>query len=414
VAALAAFADDRSPWVPFRWPALAAALIWPLASPLPPGTYTRLTLALQLRVSSGVVHALGALGIAAHREGNVIELARGTVGIEEACSGVRSLVACVFAGILFSAALTRRPWARITLIALSVPLALGMNFIRSLLLTLLVNAGVEVEGTWHDVTGYAVLVVTAALLAGLAILLDRSPPPAEEPRGAGTRAESLYPASQKILTGVLAGAVALVAFFVAESLSPVKPQGPAPDLQALLPTEAPGWEVITRKDLSLFAGTLRTDNMAERTYVRNAASGGVQTTIYVAYWPAGQASVGLVGTHTPDACWPGTGWIASAVSDPRVSLPVDGRTLAPAQHRLFVNKGYPQNVWFWQLYGGNPVEIGATRSVAAMIGIALRFGFRQGGDQMFVRVSSNRPWEEVSKEPFVASFLERIRPLGLY
>ena len=123
----------------------AAAAPGPLCSPLPPGTYSRLTVGLQLWVSDGVVRVLGILGIAAHQEGNIIELARGTVGIEEACSGVRSLVSCVFAGVLFSAALVRRPWARF-LSSRCPPLALAMNFIRSLLLTLLVNGGVRVEG----------------------------------------------------------------------------------------------------------------------------------------------------------------------------------------------------------------------------------------------------------------------------
>lgn len=186
-AAIAAFADRRLALLPFAWSSLAAAALWPLSSPIPPGTYSRLTSALQLWVSGGVMHALGLLGVAARREGNIIELARGTVGIEEACSGVRSLVSCVFAGILFSAALTRRPWARVLIIALSAPLALAMNFLRSLTLTLLVNGGVRVEGAWHDLTGYSVLFVTAAVLVGVAIALDRgaaapAPAPGLNPR----------------------------------------------------------------------------------------------------------------------------------------------------------------------------------------------------------------------------------------
>ncbi len=416
IAAAAAFSDRRDPRILFGWPSVAAALIWPLSAPMPPGTYTRLTLALQLWISAGVMRALDLLGIAAHREGNIIELARGTVGIEEACSGVRSLISCVFAGILFSAALVRRPWARVLLVALSAPLALTMNFARSLALTLLVNAGVRVEGVLHDAAGYAVLVLTAAMLAGLAIALDRP-----VPAGAGAAAPSApstgagrAPASQIVLACALLLAASSVLLFAADTLAPARPRGPAPDLLALLPPEAPGWEVRTRTDLGLFAGTLRTESMAERTYLRSGSAGASQVTIYIAYWQPGQASVGLVGSHTPDACWPGAGWVPGDVADRSVVLEAGGRPLPAAQHRLFTSGAFAQQVWFWQLYGGRPIEVGNTHSVRTLIAIALRYGIRQSGEQYFIRVSSNRPWDEVAREPFFAEFFSRVRPLGLY
>jgi exosortase len=416
--ALAAFADRRVALVPFAWTSIAAALLWPLCSPFPPGSYSRLTLGLQLWVSGSVMHALGLLGVAAHREGNVIELARGTVGIEEACSGVRSLISCVFAAVLFSAALVRRPWARVLLIALSAPLALAMNFIRSLALTLLVNAGVRVEGTLHDVTGYAVLAATAAILLLLAVALDRgAAAKTRETGGPASPPESRtgrIPGPQLALACVLALAAATIAFFAANTPAAAPAGAPAPDLLAILPESAPGWEVVTSPDLYRFAGTLRTNQLAQRTYLRQGGAGGEQVTFYLAYWPRGTASVGLVGSHTPDACWPGTGWVAQDVADPRVALDMDGRSLPPAQHRLFQGGGYPQHVWFWQLYEGRIVEVGNPRSVPALIGIALRYGFRKGGDQAFIRVSSNRPWSEISGEPLVVDFFRRARQLGLY
>jgi EpsI family protein len=411
-AAVAAFADRRSPWLAFGWPALAAALLWPLTSPPPPGTYQRLALRLQLWVSSGVMHTLEILGVAAHRDGNVIELARGTVGIEEACSGVRSLISCVFAGLLFSAALVRRPAARIAVVVLAAPLALLMNFLRSLLLTLLVNAGVRIEGAVHDATGYAVLVLTAALLFGLAAVLDRRSGPRPESRPVGApQAGAAFPASQGILSGALVLTLATLVFFAAETRRAPAVPSPVPDLAALLPAQAPGWRVMTSRDLYQFQGTLRTDHLAQRSYV---SADGRQVTIYVAYWSEGQASVGLVGSHTPDACWPGSGWSEEAVKDPSPSLAVGAHTLPPARHESFTSGAYPQHVWFWQLYGGRAIDVGNTKSVGALLRIALTFGVREGERQAFVRVSSNRPWEEVAREPFVGEFFERARILGLY
>lgn len=411
-AAVAAFSDRRSPWIPFAWGSLAAALLWPLSSPLPPGTYSRLTLDLQLWVSSGVMHTLGLLGVAARRQGNIIELATGTVGVEEACSGVRSLVSCVFAGLLFSATLVRRPWHRVLLVGLSAPLALAMNFLRSLALTLLVNAGVRIEGPVHNATGYAVLLVTAALLLALALYLEepeaaRGGPPAPAP---GLRS----PLPQRLLLAILALALATVGFFAANTAVPSKAAPPAPDLLSLMPSTAPGWDVRTTGDLYRFSGTLRTDHLAQRTYLGRDAQGPVQVTLYVAYWAPGEASVGLVGSHTPDACWPGAGWRAQPVDDPRVTLLLGGRRLPAGQHRLFMGGDYPQHVWFWQVYGGRPVDLGNTRSVRALLAIALRYGIRQGGEQAFVRVSANRPWDKLSAQPFLADFFRNLQPLGLY
>jgi exosortase len=413
--ALAAFADRRVSLVAFNWTTICAAALWPLCAPLPPGSYTRLTLALQLWVSGNVMRALDLLGIAAHRQGNIIELARGTVGIEEACSGVRSLVSCVFAGILLSAALTRRPWARVLLVALSAPLALAMNFVRSLLLTLLVNAGVRVEGAWHDATGYAVLFVTAAILAWLAIALDRGGAPRAEAAGGGPAAGSAgFPRASAVLGLVLILGSATLVFFVADTTASGPGGGPAPDLLAMLPQSAAGWRVESSPELYRFAGTLRTDHLAQRTYVRTDSAGAEQITLYAAYWSEGQASVGFVGSHTPDACWPGAGWVAAAVPDPLVALDLGGRTLPAARHRIFANAGYPQQVWFWQLYGGRTVDVGDPKSVRALIRIALRYGFRRGDSQAFIRISGNRSWDEISRQPFVSEFVERARALGLY
>ena len=416
-ACLCAFSGRDSRLVPLNWTALSAALLWPLCSPLPPGTYSRITLGLQLWVSANVMRVLDLLGIAAHRQGNIIELARGTVGIEEACSGVRSLVACIFAGVLFSATLARRPWARVSLIGLSVPLALAMNFLRSLLLTLLVNAGVRVEGLWHDATGYLVLVVTAALLLSLAISLEARdagvrPAPAPGQDAAGSASGRFH--SQRALSLVLGLALALLAFFAGHTRPSTGLLGPVPDLAAMLPPPVSGWRVENRPDLYQFAGILRTDHLAQRTFYRKDAQGTEQVTFYLAFWPEGQATAGVVGSHTPDACWPGTGW-APVEGPPGPSiLVVQGHPLPQAQYRLFVNEGYPQYVWFWQIMDGHVVDVGSTRSVSSLVRIALRFGFRKTGQQAFVRISSNRTWGEISKEPFVVDFFARAQRLGLY
>lgn len=396
-----------------NWNAIVAIVLWMFSAPIPPGTYSRLTLTLQLWVSEAVLRALHILGIAAIRHGNIIELAQATVGVEEACSGVRSLISCIFAGLFFSATLVRRPWARIAIIVLSAPLALVMNFVRSLTLTLLASSGVDIAGTWHDATGFAVLGVTAVLLAGLAWALERIARPLE--RKIRPPAESRAPAGQALALTVALGLAAVMVFVAAVNThSSVRQDSPAPDLEALLPAAAPGWQVTTSNDLYQFRDALQTDHLAQRIYRRPRTDGTIDEIIlYVAFWHAGQAPVSLVASHTPDACWPGSGWTVHPSNAPQAQLFVDHRTLPTAEYRLFTFGDFPQHVWFWHLYDGRPIAFRDPYSAIALLRIAWEYGFRHDGDQLFVRVSSNRPWSQIQNEPLLQDFFHRAKPLGL-
>ena len=411
LAGLVVFSSNSIRFIPFNWSALVAIGLWLLSAPIPPGTYTRLTLGLQLMVTENVLRALHLLGIAAVRHGNILDLASTSVGVEEACSGVRSLVSCVFAGLFFSASLVRRPWSRVLIVGLAAPLALGMNFLRSLTLTLLANSGVAIAGRWHDLTGFAVLGVTAALLAGLALLLERKAAAA-----AGlpeTAVPSAGPAPSRLLAGALAVAVALGAFFYANTRPALHRDAPVPDLAAILPTQAEGWHVETTTDLYQFSGTLQTEQLAQRIYSRMTDRGPEEIIIYLAYWRPGQASVSLVASHTPDACWPGSGWESVPVPATRARLNVGGRRLPEAEARAFRSGDIPQNVWFWHLYDGRPITQENPYSPSELLRLAWRYGFRHDGDQLFVRISSNRGWDDLAREPLLETLFGRLQPLGL-
>ena len=436
-AGLVAFADQRVRLIPLNWNALVALALWLLCAPIPPGTYSRLTLSLQLWVSENVLTALHLLGVAALRHGNIIELAHGRVGIEEACSGVRSLISCVFAGLFFSATLVRGPWARALLIGLAAPLAIVMNFARSLTLTLLANAGVDISGTWHDATGFAVLGITAVLLAGLALLLERrekkSPAPAAAPSDSPLSALSTQPtaavspspssvsrlsalnAQLSLLATGLALAASLSVFFVLNTRSSTRTGTAVPNLYALLPVAAPGWQVETTPDLYQFQDVLQTEHLAQRTYLRASPTGPIQVTLYAAYWRPGQASVSLVASHTPDACWPGSGWTMEPLSPATPPPPrtIAGRPLPAPEYRFFKSTNFPQHVWFWHLFDGRPIAYRDPYSATELLRIAWRYGFRRDGDQLFVRVSANVPWDQIVDEPFLAQFFARTQPLGL-
>lgn len=405
--------DERVRAVPFNWISLTAIFLWLLITPVPNGTYMRLTLGLQNLVTVNVLQTLHLLGIPARQHGNIIELARVSVGVEEACSGIRSLLSCLYAGFFFAAWQVRRPAGRLLLIVAAPLLALGMNFVRSLTLTLLANAGHDITGMWHDATGYAILGVTALALAGLAVLLESKPGQPAAPTPPASEPPPLWP--RVIFWTGITVTLGLAAFFFTSTRPAIRADKPAPVLTDILPLQAAGWNVVTPRDLYQFAGVLNTSHLIQRTYVRANDDGEViQLTVYVAYWSAGQASVSQVATHTPDACWPGSGWIAKPVLDEQEVPQLPGATFFPAEHRLFKNAdGYPQHVWFWHIYDGRVINYVNPYSVPALFQLALQYGFRRQGDQFFVRVSSNRPWRDLAKEPVVGEIFANLARVGL-
>ena len=415
LAALLWLSTSRVRALPLNWSSLVAVGFWPLCAPLPPGTYSRITLQLQFWVTDIVLQSLHLLGVAASSSGNIINLAHTSVGVEEACSGVRSLLSCFVAAVFFSATLVRRPWARVVLIALAPPLAFVMNIVRSLSLTLLANAGVDIKGQWHDLTGFAVLGVTSLILGGLALWLEEPEPesPSLDPV-AGDHASGPTP------WGVISAyviAAAFVGFFVFNTHAPARATGPAPDLQAMLPSAPAGWDLVRTQDLFQFTPVLKTEYLVERTYVRNQGSNpgteSLQITVYLAYWAPGQATVSGVAAHTPEACWPGGGWEAIPASPPAAPF-LAGRSALPSpEYRTFAQAGFLQHVWYWHLYDGRSIAQNDPRSASVLLKLAWDYGFRKAGEQVFVRISSNRPWEEIRDEPVLAGIVAQLKPFGL-
>jgi len=98
----------------------------------------------------------------------------GEVGVAEACSGIRSLMGCLFAGSFLGATCFEQLWKKITLLIAATAFALLMNLVRSLFLTgWAYHYGPEaIAGRFHDWTGLAVIGVTTLGLLGLTQVLN--------------------------------------------------------------------------------------------------------------------------------------------------------------------------------------------------------------------------------------------------
>ena len=155
---------------------LFPALIWVLSAPLLTAVENAVSLVLLRKVVEMVFTIFSLLGYPLVQEGNVLVLPHGSVGVADACSGIRSLTGCLFAGSFLAALYLDRFWQKSLLVAAAMGLALLTNLLRSLFLTGWAYAyGSEaIEGTLHDATGYAVMVLTVIGLFLLLPLFNRA------------------------------------------------------------------------------------------------------------------------------------------------------------------------------------------------------------------------------------------------
>jgi exosortase len=137
-----------------------------LMMPLPTAVYNHVALPLRRFAAVVGTFVLSGLGIPVLREGNTIVLARRTLEVAEACSGMRFLTGFIALGVAF-AYLCRRPlWERLVLVASSVPIAVLANAARVTAIALLAHWGHDsfVDGPPHSATALVLFAFAAALL----------------------------------------------------------------------------------------------------------------------------------------------------------------------------------------------------------------------------------------------------------
>ena len=150
------------------------ALVWLVSAPLVSALESQLSLFLLRKVVTVVFFVFDVLGLPIEQQGNVHVLPLGRVGVAEACSGIRSLTGCLFAGSFLAAVFLDRFWKKAMLVCAALVLAFLTNLARSLLLTAWAyqRGPAAIEGAVHDVAGYAVLVLTTLGLLGLIPLFN--------------------------------------------------------------------------------------------------------------------------------------------------------------------------------------------------------------------------------------------------
>ena len=144
--------------------------------PLPSFVHTAVAFPLQLfasKVSAGLLKYF--LGVNVILDGNVLTLANRQLSVEEACSGMRSLLGLVALGVAFAYLVKRPLWERVVLVLSTIPIAIVANVFRVTVTALLHEWGYSriAEGAYHTLTGWFVFLFALAVFLGLNWLLGK-------------------------------------------------------------------------------------------------------------------------------------------------------------------------------------------------------------------------------------------------
>lgn len=163
-----------------------------------------------MRLSAAIsVEVVVVLDVPAMRHGNLIEIGSGTVSVDGACSGVRSLQTSIMAALLLGELYSLSGWRRVALVPAGVVIALLANTSRTSFLTWsAARQGLARMESWHDSAGLSVVVMVFVGLWLLAWTLARGGRRSDsrgqktEVRGEESASSSPIPASQTPVSGL--------------------------------------------------------------------------------------------------------------------------------------------------------------------------------------------------------------------
>jgi exosortase len=293
------------------------------------------------------VEILNAIGIPAVQMGNVIEVGSGFVGIDEACTGIRSLQATfmvsLFLGEFYEFTILRR----VVLVIAGAIMAFFCNLVRTFLLVWLgAEHGSAAIKSWHDPAGHTILMICLLGLWGLSLLMrSKAEPPAKVPHSPWTLC-----VPQLVLISLLALTV------ITEAGTQVWYRAHESDTARLQPwtvtwpSQAANWKSVPIED------------SAQELLRYNEGGGGGWTAedghnwnMFFFRWLPGRTAGLFIKNHRPDICLPASGMKQRGGVQNKL-LTVNGVAL-PIRSYVFENNGRSLHV-FYCYWDGTPAEPG--------------------------------------------------------
>ncbi|MDP9003939.1 MAG: exosortase/archaeosortase family protein [Verrucomicrobiota bacterium] len=293
------------------------------------------------------VEILNAIGIPAVQMGNVIEVGTGFVGIDEACTGIRSLQATfmvsLFLGEFYEFSILRR----VVLVVAGAFMAFFCNLMRTFLLVWLgAEHGSATIKNWHDPAGHTILMVCLFGLWGLSLLLR---PKVEMPAKLG-RLERAFRVPRLVLVPLLMLTV------IAEAGTQIWYRAHESGTTRLQP-----WSVTWPSQAANFK-IVPIEESAQELLRYNEGGGcawsgedGHNWNMFFFRWLPGRTAGLFIKNHRPDICLPASGMKQRGGVQNKL-LTVNEVAL-PIRAYAFENNGHSLHV-FYCYWDGTPAEPG--------------------------------------------------------
>ncbi len=302
-------------WMRYFAPAFALMLF---AVPWPTFLEASIVQGLMRFVAHVVVEGMNLLGVYAEQSGNLIRLRSGWVGVEEACSGVRSLQSTLMSAWFLGELFRFRASGRFLLMVCGGAASLTLNIGRTFILTWMSHTrGTEFMEQMHDPIGHAVSV--AAFFALLILALAMRTVLREPDRQRELRATHRDPAAAPRGIAILAILCLVGTHAVSWAWYHREERGLGhPDLVTLDWNRAsfrPEFQEISpeiRAQLRFTDGEQAVWRPAHQQWA---------WTVFFFTWDTGKVSP-FVGVHRPETCLPASGFAIERVHEPlKITLP---------------------------------------------------------------------------------------------
>ena len=284
---------------------LAVPVLLVLAGlPWPSVVENAVVLPLRAGLTTITVEVLNAAGVPSLANGTVIHIPGGTVGVDEACGGMRSLQASLMIA-LFVGEVALLGWRRrIALLGISVATAVVGNLFRVGVLTCAANSGGEARlHAWHDPTGYLALACTLLVVGALGwrwggggAMIAPSPD--------GNWSTGLRMSTRKLVWALTALVVVVSIETFVQGWYGAKRHALAsqPEWRVAWPMQADGFHEDKLGPIGV--ETLNADDYAAASW--RTSNGGDRSAYYIE-WSTGQKARFLASLHSPEMCLPMSG-----------------------------------------------------------------------------------------------------------
>jgi exosortase len=342
-----------SPWLRhFAFPILFAFIAVPWVTPIE----VPIVQGLMRAVAAVASEAATLFGIPTQPEGNLIRIPNGVVGMNEACSGVRSLQTALMIGLLVGELKRLSILHRVALVAGAIAIAFIGNCVRAFFLVwIAATKNIAAIDRWHDVAGYSIV---AAVFAGsllLAILLSRKKTKSQDEKPEGAFPVASTSRSSSFVLPISYFLSVLCWIVVLEVGAHLWYRAHERNLLATArwdvqwPETAPNFRKLTiDEDVRR---TLRFDQGRAAAWTWPAAnspdtprplnSKTITCLFYLFRWNPGRNSAILASSHRPEVCLPAFGWRRVADTGVR-SYPTANSFALPFRHFEFRRRG-PEN-----------------------------------------------------------------------